>query len=340
MEDSKSPECLPSSKFVSLKEIDAEPPLGAALGVVRYTSECSGPRVADGTAELSLHMTGPRESGFAEVWTAGRPVESGRREGIVYAHDGEYLFCAGHIPQGARYAEETKAAYVEALDLMDTLGFKNCFRMWNFVNDINGENADGLEVYRDFCRGRAEAFEQFRFSGAELPAATGIGSLGGGIAFYFLACRSGAIASVENTKQIPPYHYPARYGPRPPKFSRATCLAREHTGLASGQIYVSGTASIRGHETLYRGDIDRQCRLALDNIAHVVGAENLAEHGLGQGRALSELRNIKVYVRHPEDIPAVRDQCERSFSPDTDIEFLNVDICRSDLLVEIEGIVA
>ena len=340
MEQSKPPACLPSSKFVSLKEVDAERPDDRTLGVVRYASRGSGPRIVEGSAELDVHMTDLREEGFAEVWTAGRRVDSGQRDGIVYADDGEYLFCAGRIPPGPRYTEATRDAYVNALDLMQSRGFTRCFRMWNFVNDINDRNADGLEVYRDFCRGRAEAFEKFEFRGEELPAATGIGSLGGGIAFYFLACRSGVLASVENTKQVPPYHYPVRYGPRPPKFSRATCLAREVADPSRGQIYVSGTASIRGHETLFEGDLDKQCTLTLDNIAHVIGGENLAAHGLARGRALSDLRNIKVYVRRPEDVPAVRARCAGAFSPDADVQFLTVDVCRSDLLVEIEGIVA
>ncbi|NLU76606.1 hypothetical protein HCC61_28955 [Streptomyces sp. HNM0575] len=306
---------------------------------MRYTTECVAPELVGGTVESSVHMAVSEDSEFAEVWSAGAVAERDERDGIAWAHDGEYLFCAGLIPPGPSYAEGTRAAYVNALDLMETLGFTNCFRMWNFVNRINEDNADGLEVYRDFCRGRAEAFERFRFREAQLPAATGIGALGGGIAFYFLASRSAVLTSVENSKQIPPYHYPPRYGPRPPKFSRATCLSRVGADSAAEQIYVSGTASIRGHETLFPDDIERQCALALDNIAHVIGEENLSAYGVREGRALTDLRNVKVYVRNPEDIPVVRDMCARAFSPEADVAFLNVDICRSDLLVEIESVV-
>lgn len=330
---------LPSSRFVSLKEADAEKSRDSTLGVVRYTTECVAPHLSEGSVESSLHMADSAEREFAEVWSSGAVAERGERDGIVWAHDGEYLFCAGLIPSGPRYAEGTRSAYFNALDLMETLGFTKCLRMWNFVSRINEDNADGLEVYRDFCRGRAEAFERFRFREAELPAATGIGALGGGIAFYFLASRSAVLTAVENSKQIPPYHYPVRYGPRPPKFSRATCLSRPGAASTAEQIYVSGTASIRGHETLFAGDIERQCRLALENIAHVIGAENLSAYGVREGRALTDLRNIKVYVRNSGDIPAVQQMCARAFSREADVAFLHVDICRSDLLVEIEGIV-
>jgi hypothetical protein len=46
-----------------------------------------------------------------------------------------------------------------------------------------------------------------------------------------------------------------------------------------------------------------------------------------------------VYVRTRQDLPVVREICAKAFSPAADIAFLNVDLCRSDLLVEIEGIV-
>ncbi len=44
-------------------------------------------------------------------------------------------------------------------------------------------------------------------------------------------------------------------------------------------------------------------------------------------------------MRHRRDIATVREICTQAFDPAADIAFLNVDICRSDLLVEIEGVV-
>lgn len=331
---------LPSSVFTGLTEVSHVAATGNVLGVINYTTECTGPRVENGLLTLDLHMASDPGEAFAEVWTTGRQAETGEHHGIVYAHDGEYLLVAGLIAPTGRYTEDTRVAYVAALDLMDTLGYKNCFRMWNFINDINADNTEGLEIYRDFCKGRAEAFELFHFGDKEVPSATGIGSQGGGIAFYFLASRTAALTSVENSKQMAAYHYPRQYGPRPPKFARATYLAATHTDRRSGQIYVAGTASIRGHETLHDGDIAAQVKLSLDNIEHLISDENLAEYEITQGNSLLNLDNIKVYVRHRSDIPVVRRMCEERFSPNARVQYLNVDVCRADLLVEIEGIVA
>ncbi|MFI6099467.1 FkbO/Hyg5 family chorismatase [Lentzea sp. NPDC051213] len=331
---------LPTSQFTGLNEVSHVAATENVLGVINYTTECRDPRVENGLLTLDLHMAVDLGEAFAEVWSTSRPVETGEHHGIVYAHDGEYLLVTGRIAPTGRYTEETRAAYVAALDLMDTLGYKNCFRMWNFINDINADNTEGLEIYRDFCKGRAEAFELFHFGDKEVPSATGIGSQGGGIAFYFLASRSAALTSVENSKQMAAYHYPRQYGPRPPKFARATYLAATHTDRRSGQIYVAGTASIRGHETVHDGDLARQVELSLDNIEHLISDENLAEYEIEQGNSLLNLDNIKVYVRHRADIPAVRKMCEQRFSPNARIQYLNVDVCRADLLVEIEGVVA
>lgn len=331
--------CLPSSMFMDLKDVSEGLLKGRTLGVVKYTTECVAPTATGGYPELSIHMTNSADDGFAEVWATDQPVESGEHNGIAYAHDGEYLLCTGHIAPAREYSGGTRSAYTSALELMDSLGYRQSFRMWNFVNQINGYNARGLEIYRDFCQGRAEAFEQFSFDEAELPAATGIGSLGGGIAFYFLACRSDRVTPIENSRQIAAYRYPKRYGPKPPKFARATHLSSLDAVDHRAQLYVSGTASIRGHETLFRGDVEKQCHLALDNIAHVIGTENLSTYEISAGNHLSDLRNIKVYVRHREDIEQVRKICLETFPATVDIAFMNVDICRSDLLVEIEGIV-
>jgi chorismatase len=327
---------LPSLAMVGLTDPLDATPSAPALGIIRYTSNFTPPSVANGQLELNLHMTRSIGSGFAEIWAAFDQVTVGEYGGISFAHDGTHLLCAGWIPPSREYTAVTRSKYTAAIDLMGELDYKTCFRMWNFIHDINSNNNDGLEVYRDFCRGRAEAFEQSGVRENELPAATGIGSLGGGIFFYLLARRSRGATHVENPQQVPAYRYPPSYGPRAPKFARATHL---RSADGRGQLYVAGTAGIRGHQTMYTGDVEQQCHLALDNIAVVMSPQNLRRHHLNQGYDLSDLRNIKVYTRHSEHLPAVRRICEERFSQSSKIAYLNVDICRSDLLVEIEGMV-
>jgi chorismate lyase/3-hydroxybenzoate synthase len=303
------------------------------LGVIRYVTQGSGLTRRGEAPELRVHLARTAADVFAEVWTTDQPVESGQRGRIVYGHDGEYAFCAGRIPSAARYAARTRAAYLEAFGLLADLGYWHVFRMWNFIGHINEPNADGLEVYRDFCRGRAEAFGRSPLGNDRLPAATGIGSLGDGIGFYLLARRSGRHTTVENAQQVPAYRYPERYGPRAPHFARAAYLP------LAGSLYVSGTASILGHETVHAGDVGAQCRTALANIAALIEPVNLARHGVREALDLTMLRTIKVYVRRQADHDVVRKLCGAAFSPTAGIVYLTTDMCRADLLVEIEGIV-
>nr|WP_239062249.1 FkbO/Hyg5 family chorismatase [Streptomyces sp. SID13031] len=258
---------------------------------------------------------------FAEVWTTGRPVVAGEFDDVVYGHDGEYAFCAVQVPPADRYAPGVRDAYLSALLAMADLGYPHVFRIWNTASRINESNADGLEIYQDFCRGRAEAFDLSPIRLAGLPAGTVVGGHGDGIVLYLLARRTSPHLAIENPQQTPAYRYPQQYGPRSPALARA---ARD-----GGQLYLSGTAAILGHGTVHRADIAAQCRTTFDNLTALVSS---------QGADLSALRTVKVYVRHESDLETVQGLCRQTFAPDAQLVYLVIDLCRSDLLVEIEAV--
>ncbi|MFI9007782.1 FkbO/Hyg5 family chorismatase [Actinosynnema sp. NPDC053489] len=303
------------------------------LGAVRYSTAGGPPRWEHGLPVLPLHMARPGEPEVVEVWHAGGDVvRTGEHEGLRYAHDGETLFCAGWIGPSADCGEATRRAYLAAFDLVERLGYPTVFRMWNTLEGITDRTARGTEVYADFCVGRGRAFDA---RGHAMPASTGIGSLGGGVAFYFLAHRSHAAVHLENPLQVPAHEYPSRYGPRSPSFARGTYLEPER---GRGALYVSGTASILDHATVAPGDVARQVQVTLANIAALIGADNLARHGVDAGYALGDLRAIKVYVKRPQDVPLVARLCRDEFSRRADLAVFTVDVCRPDLLVEVEGV--
>jgi len=296
------------------------------LGIVWHTAPGTGSAtsVAAEPAKSPLvrlpDVRDPAQS-FAEVWTTGRPVVVGEFDEVAYGHEGEYAFCAVQVPPAARYASAVRDAYLSALYAMADLGYPHVFRIWNSVSRINDPNQDGLEIYQDFCRGRAEAFDVSPVRLAALPAGTEVGGHGDGVIIYLLARSTAPHLAIENPQQIPAYRYPEQYGPRPPSFARA---ARD-----GDRLYVSGTAAILGHETVHRGDVVAQCQTVFGNLAALLSS---------QGAALSALRTIKVYVRHESDLATVKDECRQQFASDAQIAYLVVDLCRSDLLVEIEAV--
>lgn len=311
---------------------------GNVLGVVRYADRYADPHLDNGHPDLTIHMVGAAAESFSEVWHTDHQVTHGELNGVIYSHDSQHFFCAGRVEQSASYTDGVREAYLTALGLTRELDYSRVFRMWNFVEGINVSNGTGLEIYRDFCRGRAQAFDQLAIPDDQLPAATGIGSLSGGIGFCLLASRSDCV-NIENPRQMPAYQYPDQYGPRSPSFARATYIAPPEGRAGIGHVYVSGTASIIGHRTVHQGDVASQCREALTNIAHLLSAENLSRHNIGPGRDITDLRNVKVYVRHARDVDTVRDICTEVIGSDQRHAVFIVDICRADLLVEIEGVV-
>ncbi|WP_250507811.1 FkbO/Hyg5 family chorismatase [Caballeronia sp. GAFFF3] len=300
------------------------------LARIVFGAASGGPCIESGVPTLRLAMCDDSHDGFAEIWTGNGPIRSGRFNDLVFAHDDAFLFCAGFIASSGRYTEATRQAYGDAFALVGERDFPKIFRMWNFIPHINGANREGLEVYRDFCRGRAIAFEQDYTGASGMPAATGIGTSGDGVGFYFLACRANSPRHIENSRQTPAYEYPQRYGPKSPSFARGTLL--------DDTLYVSGTASILGHETVHEGDLDKQWHVAIGNIAHLIGIENLEAQNVSGGYTLRDLDQIKVYYRHAADLPRVMKLAQTAFHADANIRYVKADICRADLLVEIEGI--
>jgi enamine deaminase RidA (YjgF/YER057c/UK114 family) len=103
-------------------------------------------------------------------------------------------------------------------------------------------------------------------------------------------------------------------------------------------LFISGTASITQSETRHPGEVVAQTNETIENIAALISEENLSRHGLpGRGAKLHDLSVARVYVKRPEDYPAVRLVCAKRLAG-VPINYLVADVCRPDLLVEIEGI--
>ncbi len=205
------------------------------------------------------------------------------------------------------------------------------YRIWNYVPQINATVHD-LENYRLFCRGRSLAFE--RHFGADfqklLPAASAVGATAGPLAVGFLAGVAKP-SHFENPRQVPAFEYPADYGPRPPSFARATLVPSE----LGRQLFVSGTAAIVGHTSMADGDLEGQLTLTLENL-HLIGETAGAGPHFG---ASSWHRRFKVYLRHAADLPATRAHLLRNLlQPGDALQCLQADICRAELLVEIEAV--
>ena len=306
---------------------------GNVLGRISFAAEPAAPALVDGAPRLTTHMANGNDPAAEEVWRTERPVRAGVAGAAVFAEDGEHLFYAVRLEPQPVYRERVRELYENALRFTWERGYTDLVRVWNLIGGITSPNADGVEIYRDFCVGRAEAFAAWGERFPQLPAATGIGTLSPGVDLCFLATKPGRTVHLENPRQTPAYRYPTRYGPKSPSFARATFLKGQ------GSVFVSGTASILGEDTAHVDDVARQTVETLRNIDVLVGNDNLGRHGVGDtGYGVRDLDQVKVYVRDPEHVPVVRDICTLVFPAHSEIAYFNVDVCRADLLVEIEGV--
>lgn len=220
------------------------------------------------------------------------------------------------------------SAYRQIFNVLHAQGFPYVLRFWNYMADINAHSHD-LERYRQFNLGRQQAFtDSGQAVAGNVPAACALGTSDGPLTIAFLAARHPSVA-IENPRQISAYDYPEQYGPRSPLFSRASVA----TLGTQRVLFLSGTASIVGHETLHADDITAQTAESIANIAAVLAE---ARRKTGAACQLPDLDYV-VYIRHADHLEAVRQILQQQIGPEVKAAFVQADICRSDLLVEIEG---
>ena len=284
---------------------------------------------------ISAPLLGRSGDSLQEIWRLDTACQSGVSEGISYRRAGPLLFGVIELAESS-FAEAvcplqaaTEEAYRRIFRLIEREGLPHLWRVWNYLAEINRES-DGLERYRQFNIGRQDAFLEFsRGATGNVPAACAIGLASGPLSIAFMAGDQPAL-QVENPRQVSAYNYPASYGPRSPTFSRAALV------YLPGQevLFISGTASIVGHQTVHPGDVAGQCVESLANVAAVLAEANLASRG-----AAYQLENLayRVYVRHAADFPVIRDLLLARLGAMAQLVYLQADICRSDLLIEIEA---
>jgi enamine deaminase RidA (YjgF/YER057c/UK114 family) len=317
-------EYLPRSRLGSQPQAWRDSVLGAAcFGGTGSSASLPGiPGIAVDMATLG------EVNDICEIWHCGEKLHTGELDGIRYRCGDNLLFGCLARPASADLQAQTTAAYNAIFSLLAAQDYSTVLRFWNYFPAINRESG-GLERYRQFNAGRQDAFLAHGHSViGNVPAACALGSASGNLNIAFLAMR-GDVHGIENPRQVSAYHYPSQYGPRSPTFSRAGLTRLSGHDM----LFVSGTASIVGHQTCHAGDVLAQARESMTNVAAVLEVTNSR---IDTPFRLADLA-YKVYLRRAEDFEPVR-ACLEEFvgAPITSV-YLLADICRSDLLVEIEA---
>lgn len=245
------------------------------------------------------------------------------------------LFLGGIGPQSldvsiAIQSKEVSDTIKEIMEI-ESMPVNSIVRQWNYIEKITEFHED-RQNYQAFNDARSVLYDQTEWENG-FPAATGIGTQWGGIMIDLnatLACNEETeITPIDNPLQVAAHAYSqtlllgktdeALSRKTTPKFERA----KQVTQCGDGVLYVSGTAAIRGELSLEGMGIEEQTRITIENI-----------NVLTDNRPLSILR---VYLKNTEELDRAKAVIQK-LCPNQPAVYLQADVCREELLIEIEGI--
>ncbi len=247
--------------------------------------------------------------------------------------------CSGLLD--APVEQQSQEAFRVVQDILEAenLTFADIIRQWNYIQNIIGFE-DGKQNYQVFNNVRAAYYEKSEFAQG-YPAATGIGQSFGGVIVDFFAIRykgCGVVLPIKNPLQTDAHQYSSKVllgheQLKQPKFERAKLLLSGRKAT----VFISGTAAIKGEDSVSSDGIEQQLDVTLENINMLVNQDYLSKiSGFILRKKEHKFSGLRVYVRKMEDIPTVKLICNQRF-PDTPIGIVQADICRDNLFLEIEG---
>ena len=245
--------------------------------------------------------------------------------------DGRFLYAGGFYGDVLNFSIQQQA--VDIFQMLETLmrreGFplNSIIRQWNYIEQIT--HLDGSDQhYQMFNNVRSEFYGKTNWSNG-YPAATGIGANLGGVlvdvdAAVFLrdACYA---TPIDNKLQIAAHAYSeqvletAHQKKATPKFERAKSMTFDERRI----VYISGTAAIRGEESLIGVGLERQLHITMENIAQLIGE--------------AQLKMLRVYLKEKSFFEEAHRLLD-AYQLNIPISYMWADVCRDELLIEIEGI--
>lgn len=250
--------------------------------------------------------------------------------------------CKEIITEGIVPSDISTSAFEQSTEIFSTIGSilqKNGFqpsdiyRQWNYIQHITA-GFDGGQNYQEFNDARSIFYAGSDWSNG-YPAATGIGTSAGGIMVELFAIKgySGPNKPIDNPLQVAAHNYSqnvldgkivkALQERTTPKFERARLLGND--------IFISGTAAIKGEHSNLSNDAVEQATETMEIMDRLVSEENIPVPNEG-----STYKFLRVYVKREQDIDAVANYMEQHY-PAVPKHYLVADICRPELLIEIEG---
>ncbi|MDL2255610.1 endoribonuclease L-PSP [Parabacteroides sp. OttesenSCG-928-K15] len=250
---------------------------------------------------------------------------------ILENASGRFLFAGGF--QGevehASIQEQSDEVFVNIDALLQQEGFpiEQIVRQWNYIEQITAFEGED-QHYQAFNNARSAFYARTKWTKG-YPAATGIGANLGGILVdldaVVLKEKDAFITPIDNKLQVAAHAYSdnvlenACNQKTTPKFERAKSMTFGDRRL----VYISGTAAIRGENSLEGVGLEKQLQITMENIAELIGD--------------ATIKLLRVYLKYPEDYEEAARLMD-TYGLQIPISYMWADVCRDELLIEIEGV--
>jgi chorismate lyase/3-hydroxybenzoate synthase len=278
-----------------------------------------------------IHLQTIGEQTADEIWETSQPVSVETKENILCSYTDNLLalHMSVAVDSDSDIAETTYAMYSRLFTEASNRGFSDVVRTWNYLPDLNVGEGD-KECYKQFSVGRWRAAEEHNYDLDALPAGTAIGSVAGTPITVSILCSKYQNTRIENPRQRSAFEYPRQYGVRSPLFARSVKIGSSEQNL----LLVSGTASIIGHNSIHHDIPQEQAHETIQNIRLLLEATS----GIAGAREAPPLGCLRIYIRRAEDYDTILTAVKPFLNEHNSFTVLLGDICRDDLLVEIEAV--
>ncbi len=268
-----------------------------------------------GCPVTALYVNAVAETPVEAVWLGGRMV------GTVF-EDAHARYCQLNDIQADPFLprdEQARQVFERMESALHQTGmdFSHVIRTWLFLDDI-------LDWYDQFNDVRDKFFTERCVYDGMVPASTGVGA--GNTSNAAVVAHLTAVMPLDRSVRIQavasPLQGPAmEYGS---SFSRAVEVATpDHR-----RLLISGTASIaESGETLHVGDVDAQVACTMEVVGAIIESRNMD---------WSDATRAAAYFKHFNDIPALDAWCLQHNLTGLPVAVVQNDVCRDDLLFEIE----
>ena len=264
--------------------------------------------------------------------------------GLLGNGEEQMIFVEGVVSSdfSASVAEQSREVFGKLENILAKYDYSvdDIVRQWNYIGNIVNYRL-GKQNYQEFNDARTIYYNKGLW-GNGYPAATGIGASFEGVIVSCIAFKNSsrrAIYPIDNPLQVAAHIYSksvliddaVNATKSTPKFERAKLIVTSR-GVC---CFVSGTAAIRGEQSVDACSVAEQTIRTIENIECLVSKENL----LRSGCKPYDLKYAKlhIFVKHAEDFESVRAEVAKVY-PQVAVTYSVADVCRSELLVEIEGI--